>query len=150
MSVKHAKLLTYNKDLQYLILHLANIKCHTMFLQFAHTKLSIFQASKALCLECYEITKAFPADEKFAMVQQIKRAAVSVHLNITEGSSRKSSAERKRFYEISRGSVIEIDTALELAVELNYCTKDALTTLGEKLINAFKQLSALIKYQANS
>ena len=78
-----------------------------MFLQLAHTKLAIFQASRALCLECYKTTKAFPADEKFAMVQQIRRAALSVHLNIAEGNSRKSVAERKRFYEISRGSVIE-------------------------------------------
>lgn len=83
-----------------------------MFLQLAHTKLDIFQASKSLTLECYRITKLFPQEEKFAMVQQIRRAALSVHLNIAEGCSRKSATERKRFYEISRGSVIEIDTAI--------------------------------------
>ncbi|MEO6547092.1 MAG: four helix bundle protein [Ferruginibacter sp.] len=121
-----------------------------MFLQLGHTKLPLFQSSRELCLECYKATKEFPPDEKFAMVQQIRRAAVSVHLNIAEGSSRKSAVERKRFYEISRGSVIEIDTALDLAVELTYCTKESLIILGEKLVSTFKQLSALINYQANT
>src|SRR5450432_2364112 len=108
-----------------------------MFLQLAHTKLNVYQFSQALALECYKITRKFPADEKFAMVQQIRRAALSVHLNIAEGSSRKSDAERKRFYEISRGSVIEIDAALDIAVELTYCTNDSLIILGEKLVSAF-------------
>jgi four helix bundle protein len=45
------------------------------------------------------------------MVQQIRRATLSVHLNIAEGCSRKSPSERKRFFEISRGSLIEVDTA---------------------------------------
>ena len=121
-----------------------------MFLQLAHTTLPIFQASRSLCLQCYKTTKAFPVDEKFALVQQIRRAALSVHLNIAEGSSRKSLAERKRFYEISRGSVIEIDTALDIAVELNYCTSDSLAGLGEQLVSVFKQLSALISYQTSS
>jgi four helix bundle protein len=118
-----------------------------MFLQLSHTRIDIFQASRSLCLECYRITKNFPSDEKFATVQQIRRAALSVHLNIAEGSSRKSDVERKRFYEISRGSVIEIDTALDIAVELAYCTNDSLTILGEMLVKTFKQLSALINYQ---
>ncbi len=52
------------------------------------------------------------------MVSQIRRAALSVHLNIAEGASGKSEVERKRYFEISRGSIIEIDTALDIAFEL--------------------------------
>ena len=48
-----------------------------MFLQLAHTKLNVYQFSQALALECYKITRQFPNDEKFAMVQQIRRAALS-------------------------------------------------------------------------
>ena len=48
-----------------------------MFLQLAQTKLDVFQFSRQLALECYKITKLFPADERFAMVQQIRRAALS-------------------------------------------------------------------------
>jgi len=82
-----------------------------MFLQLAHTKTPVFQESKKFILECYRITKDFPKDERFAMVQQMRRAALSVHLNIAEGCSRKSEGERKRFFEISRGSLIEVDAA---------------------------------------
>ena len=115
-----------------------------MFLQLAHTKTEVFQKSKQLTLECYRITKDFPNDEKFAMVQQIRRAALSVHLNIAEGCSRKSEAERKRFYEIARGSVIEIDTAIGIAYELKYVSLGQVQTLGSYIINTFKQLSGLI------
>ncbi len=66
-----------------------------MFLQLAHTKIDVFQQSRKLTLEFYRITKDFPTEEKFAMVQQIRRAALSVHLNIAEGCLRKSLAERK-------------------------------------------------------
>ena len=121
-----------------------------MFLQLSHTKLDVFQVSRSLCRECYSETKIFPVDEKFAMVQQARRAALSVHLNIAEGSSRKSPAERKRFYEISRSSVIEIDTALDIAVELAYCNSEFLSTLGERIVNTFKQLSALINLSNKS
>jgi four helix bundle protein len=52
-----------------------------------------------------------PPEEKFNMVQQIRRAALSVKLNLAEGSTRRSEAERKRYLEIARGSVVEIDAA---------------------------------------
>lgn len=115
-----------------------------MFLQLAHTKLEVFKASKVFVLECYRITKNFPTEEKFALVQQIRRAALSVHLNIAEGCSRKSLTERKRFFEISRGSVIEIDTAFDIACSLSYCTENDLAALAEYLIKTFKILSGLI------
>jgi len=78
-------------------------------------------------LECYGITKTFPNEKKYAMIQQIRRAVLSVHLNIAEGCSQKSAGERKRYFEIARGSVIEIDTAFDIAIELRYCSSDNLT-----------------------
>ena len=115
-----------------------------MFLQLAHTKLKVFQLSKQLALECYRITKDFPNEEKFAMTQQIRRAALSVHLNIAEGSSRKSEVERKRYFEISRGSVIEIDTAFDIAFDLNYSKVSNCQMLGNSIIETFKMLSGMI------
>lgn len=91
-----------------------------MFLTLNHQKLDIYAVSKSFVLECYRLTKILPAEEKFGMISQIRRAALSVHLNIAEGASRKSHAERKRYYEIARGSVIEIDAALDIANELDY------------------------------
>ena len=76
------------------------------------------------------------------MISQIRRAALSVHLNIAEAASRKSEAERKRYYEISRGSLVEIDAALDIARELGYLTNFNIDKLGTTLINWFKMLSA--------
>ena len=75
---------------------------------------------------------------------QIRRAALSAHLNIAEGSSRKSESERKRFYEIARGSVIEIDAALDIAVNLSYLDEVKTKSLGESMIKCFKILTGLI------
>ena len=115
-----------------------------MFLQLGHTRLDVYQNSKLLLLECYKITNSFPANERCAMIQQIRRAAVSVHLNIAEGASRKSAAERRRFFEISRGSVIEIDTAIDIACSLQYINTNDLKYLGELIIKTFKQLTGMI------
>lgn len=115
-----------------------------MFLQLKHTNLDVFSASRDFVLECYRVTKTFPAEEKFAMTSQIRRAALSTHLNVAEGCSRKSLAERKRFYEVARGSVIEVDTAFDVALALAYCTSDSLNPLGEKLVKTFKLLCGMI------
>jgi len=121
-----------------------------MFLQLGHTKLEIYAPSRQFVLECYKLTKTFPAEEKFALTQQIRRAAISVHLNISEGSSRRSEADRKRFFEISRGSVIEIDAALDIASDLEYCTIENNQTLGQSLIKCFKLLTGLINAQTKN
>ncbi|GAA4318254.1 hypothetical protein GCM10023184_02360 [Flaviaesturariibacter amylovorans] len=85
-----------------------------------------------------------PPDERFGMISQIRRAALSVHLNIAEGASRKSESERKRFYEIARGSLIEIDAALDIANELDYLKDQDLSRLEENMVRCFKILSAMI------
>lgn len=129
---------------------LFNTKPSFMFLQLGHTKLEVYAASRQFVLECYKLTKTFPAEEKFALTQQIRRAAISVHLNISEGSSRRSEADRKRFFEISRGSVIEIDAALDVASDLEYCTIENNQTLGQSLIKCFKLLTGLINAQTKN
>lgn len=116
-----------------------------MFLKLAHTKLDAYTYSHHLVVECYKITKSFPSDERFGMMHQIRRAAVSVHLNLAEGASRKSPLERKRFFEISRGSVIEIDSAIDIALSLNYTSNEELKKLEFLIITTFKLLSGMIE-----
>ena len=116
-----------------------------MFLQLAHTRLPIYKQTKRLVLEVYRVTKLLPSEEKFSLVLQLRRAGISVFLNVAEGCSRQSSKERIRYFEISRGSVIEVDTALEIVLELDYCREEDLETLGKAIVDSFKQLSALIK-----
>jgi len=115
-----------------------------MFLNLRHTKLEVFSSTREFVLNCYKETKMFPNDERFALTQQLRRAAVSVHLNFAEGSSRNSLNERKRFYEISRGSLIEVDTAFDIAEGLGYITREDLMYTGELIVKTFKMLSKMI------
>jgi four helix bundle protein len=115
-----------------------------MFLQLNHKKLEVYKVSRGLVKECYLFTKRLPPDEKFALVSQIRRAAVSVKLNIAEGASRKSETERKRFYEISRGSIIEIDAAFESACDLSYFTIIELEPVSIVVNKCFAMLTGLI------
>ena len=115
-----------------------------MFLDLSHTRLPIYSATKSFVYACYKLTLVFPSEERFILTQQMRRAALSIHLNTAEGSSRKSVAERKRFYEIARSSLIEIDAALDIAEAMNYCEKNKLEDFGREMVNCFKQLSGLI------
>ena len=112
-----------------------------MFLTLNHQRLNIYDASIMFVLECYKLTNSLPNDEKFGMISQIRRASLSVHLNVAERASRKSETERKCFYEIARGSIIEIDVAKELGYLKNYNTE----MLGVQLLKCFKLLSGLIQ-----
>jgi four helix bundle protein len=121
-----------------------------MFLTLNHQKLDVYSCSRKFVLECYKMTRSLPTDEKFSMISQIRRAALSVHLNISEGASRKSDGERKRYYEVARGSVIEIDAALDIANDLGYLKTFDTNKLGEAMINCFKLLTGLIKSDSNN
>jgi four helix bundle protein len=115
-----------------------------MFLELAHTKLNVYQYSQELALECYKLTRQFPLEERFSLTQQIRRAVLSVHLNISEGASRRSKPERTRFFEIARGSVIEIDAAIGIACKLSYVDIETLQPVRKLIINTFKTLSGMI------
>src|SRR5690242_13128264 len=120
-----------------------------MFLTLNHKKLDIYSFSKTFVLECYKLTKQLPSEEKFGMISQIRRAALAAHLNIAEGASRKSETERKRYYEVARGSIIEIDAALDIATELEYLRDIKIDKLGESLVRTFKILTGLIESRAS-
>lgn len=115
-----------------------------MILTLNHQKLDVFIQARKLLLACYTVTKLFPGDERFGLVQQIRRAALSVVLNIAEGASRKSEKERKRFYEIARGSITEIDAALDVVVDLKYVNHDDLNNIKDPMLRSFQMLSKLI------
>src|SRR5436305_883451 len=112
-----------------------------MFLNLSHRSLDVCNVARLLIGECYRVTSKFPSDEHFALTQQIRRAAVSTYLNLSEGCSRKSEQERKRFLEISRGSIVEIDSAFDIAVDLCLCSPDELELIGNYLQRCFAMLS---------
>lgn len=115
-----------------------------MFLQLAHKQMDVYKIAKQFVISCYRLSKLLPPEERFNMTQQIRRAALSVQLNIAEGASRKSALERRRFYEVARGSLIEIDTALEIAGELEYVTKEEMQDLGILITRCFQMLTKMV------
>ena len=110
-----------------------------------HKSLDVWKLSVKIIKNIYTITEKFPINEKFGLISQLRRASVSVASNIAEGSSRKSPAERKRFYEIARSSLVEVDTQLEVSIILNFVHKEELLDFEVELIIAFKMLTSLIK-----
>ena len=116
-----------------------------MFLKLAHTNLDTYQHTKNLVIESYRISKTIPSEERYSLTQQLRRAAVSVHLNFAEGCARISAAEQLRFMEIARASLVEVDTALDVAVSLDYIKADELTGLGDLITRSFSCLTGMIK-----
>jgi len=96
----------------------------------------------ALVEDIYRCTARFPQDERFGLVSQIRRSAISIASNIAEGSSRRTTADLLRFLYISRGSLAEVRTQLEIAVRLGYLSNDKL--LDSRLATTGKLLNALI------
>ncbi|XAL98617.1 four helix bundle protein [Phycisphaeraceae bacterium D3-23] len=86
--------------------------------------LVVWQKAYELVLQIYTRTKMFPADERFGLTQQMRRAAVSVVSNIAEGFGRRTTADFLRFLDMSRGSVNELETQTRIAIGLKYIEPD--------------------------
>jgi len=84
------------------------------------TDLLVWQKGHALALKLYRLSSKFPADERFGLISQIRRAAVSVPTNIAEGSKRRTRQEYARFLNIAEGSIVEVEYLLMLAKDLGY------------------------------
>ena len=89
---------------------------------FSFTKLAAYQRSMDLVQDVYAVMKIFPAEERFALCDQLRRAVVSVPSNIAEGLSRFSDKEKAHFLEISYGSLMETYCQLDIAKRLGYIT----------------------------
>lgn len=86
----------------------------------SYHKLKVYQKAKELVLMAYLLTKKYPADEKYTLVPQMRRAVISVVANIVEGYSKNSRKDFARFLNISIGSATELNLYLELSLELRY------------------------------
>lgn len=114
-------------------------------LQTAHKKLEVYTIARELVKSVYLVTTSFPKEEQFLLANQLRWAAVSVCSDLAEGSSRISKAEKKRFYEIARASLVEMDTQLEIAVDLFYIKPEQLLKIESKLESVFRMLSKMIQ-----
>ncbi len=113
-------------------------------LKLNHKKLIVWEKSLNLIKEVYKLTKKLPKEEMYVLTSQLRRASVSVASNIAEGASRKSTIERRRFYQISRSSSVEIDTQIEICKLLEYFKENELINLDAELNNVFALLTAMI------
>ena len=95
----------------------------------------------------YNLTRSFPADEKYGLTSQLKRAAVSIPSNIAEGAARKGEKEFNRFLYIAMGSLAEVETQLEIAVKLGFIKENK--ELEEQAIYIRRMLLKLIKSLKN-
>ncbi len=87
---------------------------------FGFQKLEIYNLSKEIVKDTYRLVKKFPSEEKYALAQQMTRAAVSVPSNIAEGTSRKSNKDKAHFINISYGSLMELVCQMEIALDIGY------------------------------
>lgn len=94
--------------------------------------LEIWKLSRLFCSDIYAVTTTFPDTEKFGITNQLRRAAVSVPSNITEGASRKSNKDFSRFLEIAISPMYEIETQLLIAQDLGFSTQININLLLKK------------------
>lgn len=113
-------------------------------LPLKHKNLVVYKKSIELVSETYLLTEALPADERFGLISQIRRSAVSIPSNIAEGASRKSTKERRRFYEISRSSLVELDTQIEITLTLNFLEENQTEKLESLASEVFAMLSKMV------
>lgn len=109
-----------------------------------YEKLRIWQESMNLVESIYGITKGFPKEEQFGITSQLRRAAVSVPTNIAEGQGKTSKTDFRRFLSISKGSIQEIDTLLQLAARMNFVGEAKCIELRQKVLSLLRQISSLI------
>jgi four helix bundle protein len=107
-----------------------------------HERLDVWQDAMMLVEAVYRLTGVFPDSERFGLVAQMRRAAISIPSNIAEGAARRSTAEYLRFLSIARGSLAELDTQLQISTRLGLATPSA--EIEETLHRTFARLNALL------
>jgi four helix bundle protein len=106
-----------------------------------YQKLIVWQEAMGLVTEVYRITERLPATERFGLCQQLRRAAVSIPSNIAEGAGRHSDKEFIRFLNIANGSLLEVETQLLIALQLQYI--EEISELQNSIDKIFAMLSSL-------
>ncbi|MBX2932731.1 MAG: four helix bundle protein [Ferruginibacter sp.] len=103
-------------------------------------ELKIWQRSINLAEMIYTITCDFPIEEKYGLVSQLRRCAVSVPSNISEGAGRGTNKQFRYFLEIAMGSCNELQTHLELSFRFNYISRDKLDKLNDEVLQIYKMI----------
>ena len=115
----------------------------------SYKNLLAWQKAMLLVKEIYTVTKLYPKEELFALTSQTKRAAVSIPSNIAEGCGRKSKKDTSHFLYISRGSLYELETHLNIAVMIEILSEASFQRISLILDECLKILNGLIRRYEN-
>ncbi len=121
-----------------------------MSYKFSFEKLEVWQLSKDFVIEIYKITKVFPSNEKYGLVSQINRAAVSVASNLAEGTSRNSPKDQAHFSQLAYSSMMEVICQLIIARDLSMINKEKYQNLRTKAEEISNKINSLRNYQLNN
>lgn len=114
-------------------------------LKLSHKNLTAWEKSLELIQEVYSLCEKLPKKELYILIPQLKRAAISVSSNIAEGYARDSKKETKRFLDIARSSLVEIDTQIIICLKLEYFSNDEIMTIDDLINHNFALLTKLMK-----
>jgi four helix bundle protein len=109
----------------------------------SYRDLVVWQKSMDLVVDCYRATRSFPDGERFGLVSQLQRAAVSIPANIAEGRSRGHTKEFIRHVGIALGSLAELETHIEIAGRLGYLPSERGAALSARTSEVGRMLTAL-------
>lgn len=101
--------------------------------EYSFEKLGAYQAARKLVKDVYVLLRKFPVEERYALCDQLRRAAISVPSNIAEGMSRRSPKEQMHFLEISFGSAMEVLSQMQLSLDLDYITESEYKSIRSQL-----------------
>src|ERR1700756_3371264 len=110
----------------------------------SHKDLIVWEKAKALAGDIYRTSESFPRQETYGLTSQLRRAAVSVASNIAEGQGRITKGEFQQFLGHSRGSLLELETQLEIAVDLGYVSVAEFKKLELEMAEVSRLLNGLI------
>ena len=113
---------------------------------FEFEKLDVWHKSMELVEIVYQATRTFPAQEQFCLTSQVRRASVSIPVNISEGKGRHSKKEYSQFLYNARGSLYETVTLLKLALTLQYLSQEEYQQIVQLVETVMRKLSGLIHY----
>jgi four helix bundle protein len=108
-------------------------------------QLRVWEESHGLTLKVYQITKVFPKEELFNLINQMRRSSSSIPTNIAEGCGRETNKDYAHFLQIALGSSYELDYQILLAKDLNYIDGKIYSELNDKVDKIKRQLAILIK-----
>jgi four helix bundle protein len=111
-----------------------------------HLDLNVWKTSAHLAIDIYNLTRNFPKEELYGVTSQMRRAAISVPSNISEGAGRGSRPEFIRFLNIASGSLSELETQLYITRELGYVRPSQYNEIWGEIKTIRAQISGLIKH----